>query len=80
MYKRVTQLRSDSTQQKNTQRGFPGLFSRKNSVIYYEKKLEDIEENVRLKQSEASLAGEVCGNLSGLFPKRNNLKVVSVSF
>uniref|UniRef100_I1JE86 CSC1-like protein n=1 Tax=Glycine max TaxID=3847 RepID=I1JE86_SOYBN len=58
MYKRVTQLRSDSTQQKNTQRGFPGLFSRKNSVIYYEKKLEDIEENVRLKQLEASLAGE----------------------
>lgn len=59
---------------------FLDFLTEKNSVIYYEKKLEDIEENVRLKQSEASLAGEVCGNLSGLFPKRNNLKVVSVSF
>lgn len=29
----------------------------------YEKKLEDIEENVRLGQSEVSLAGEVCAKL-----------------
>lgn len=27
---------------------------------HYEKKLEDIEENVRMEQSEVSLAGEVC--------------------
>ena len=26
----------------------------------YEKKLEDLEENVRMEQSEVSLAGEVC--------------------
>jgi len=51
-------------------RGISGLFGRKDNVIEeYQKKLEDIEESVRLKQSEASLAGEVCGNLSGLFPK-----------
>ncbi|KAG5059491.1 hypothetical protein JHK87_000520 [Glycine soja] len=37
---------------------FLDFLTEKNSVIYYEKKLEDIEENVRLKQSEASLAGE----------------------
>lgn len=30
---------------------------------HYEKKLEDIEENVRLEQSEVSLAGEVCREL-----------------
>jgi hypothetical protein len=32
-------------------------------VDHYEKKLEDIEENVRLEQSEVSLAGEVCAKL-----------------
>lgn len=38
-----------------------GLFGRKVDIVdQYEKKLEDIEENVRLGQSEVSLAGEVC--------------------
>ncbi|XP_027359784.1 CSC1-like protein At1g69450 isoform X2 [Abrus precatorius] len=56
--KRVIQLRSNPTQQKNERGGFLGLFGPKNNLIeHYEKKLEDIEENVRLKQSEASLAG-----------------------
>lgn len=32
----------------------------------YEKKLEDLEENVRLEQSEVSLAGEVCRKASYL--------------
>ncbi|TKY69635.1 CSC protein [Spatholobus suberectus] len=59
LYKRVTHLRSDPTQQKYRHGGIFGLFGPKNTVIeHYEKKLEDIEENVRLKQSEASLAGE----------------------
>nr|KYP63945.1 putative membrane protein C2G11.09 [Cajanus cajan] len=59
LYKTVTQLRSDPTQQKHRRSFSSGLFGRKNSVIeHYEKKLENIEENVRLKQSEASLAGE----------------------
>ncbi|RDY11770.1 CSC1-like protein, partial [Mucuna pruriens] len=59
LYKRVTQLRSDPTQQKYRHGCFSGLFGQKNNVIeHYEKKLEDIEESVRLKQSEASLAGE----------------------
>ncbi|KAK7307086.1 hypothetical protein VNO77_39833 [Canavalia gladiata] len=56
LYKRVTQLRSDPTQQKNEHGGLLRNFGRKNSIEHYEKKLEDIEENVRLKQSEASLA------------------------
>ncbi|KAK7407395.1 hypothetical protein VNO78_09282 [Psophocarpus tetragonolobus] len=59
LYKRVTQLRSDPTQQKYSHQDFSAVFRLKNSVReHYEKKLEDIEENVRLKQSEASLAGE----------------------
>ncbi|KAL9277206.1 hypothetical protein ACSQ67_025214 [Phaseolus vulgaris] len=67
LYKRVTQLRSDPSKQKRMNRGISGLFGRKDNVIEeYQKKLEDIEESVRLKQSEASLAGEVCGNLSVL--------------
>ncbi|XP_061369685.1 CSC1-like protein At1g69450 [Gastrolobium bilobum] len=59
LYKRITQLRSDPTQEKNKHGGFFGLFGGKNNLMeQYEKKLEDIEENVRLKQSESSLAAE----------------------
>ncbi|KAK7368200.1 hypothetical protein VNO80_10224 [Phaseolus coccineus] len=59
LYKRVTQLRSKPSQQKRMNRGISELFGRKDNVIEeYQKKLEDIEESVRLKQSEASLAGE----------------------
>ncbi|KAI4314124.1 hypothetical protein L6164_027060 [Bauhinia variegata] len=49
LYKRITKLQSDSTQQKRRN---------VNLVDHYEKKLEDIEENVKLEQSESSLAGE----------------------
>lgn len=68
----VTQLRSDPIQQKHKHGGFLGLFGKKiNKYIeHYEKKLEDIEVNVKLQQSEASLAGEVCGNLCSLFLKK----------
>ncbi|BAT99068.1 hypothetical protein LR48_Vigan06g122000 [Vigna angularis] len=59
LYKRVTQLRSDPSRQKRMNRGISGIFGQKTNVIEeYQKKLEDIEESVRLKQSEASLAGE----------------------
>jgi len=52
-------------------RGISGIFRQKTNVIEeYQKKLEDIEESVRFKQSEASLAGEVCGNLSIFFQKK----------
>jgi uncharacterized protein YaaN involved in tellurite resistance len=64
MYKRVAQLQPDPTKQKIKNGSFSRLFGRKtNHIERYEKKLEEIEENVRLRQSEASLTGEVCGNL-----------------
>ncbi|KAJ1423682.1 Calcium-dependent channel, 7TM region, putative phosphate [Sesbania bispinosa] len=67
LYKRVVQLQSDPTQQKYKHGGFFGLFGQKKDLIeHYEKKLEGIEENVRLKQSEASLAGEVCVHATNL--------------
>ncbi|KAF7828020.1 CSC1-like protein [Senna tora] len=57
--KRIAQLRSDPTQQEYKHRSCFEFFGRKTDLIdHYEKKLEDIEENVRLKQSEASLEGE----------------------
>ncbi|KAI9085425.1 hypothetical protein K1719_032586 [Acacia pycnantha] len=57
--KRISQLQSDPSQQNHRHGCFFGLFGRKiNLKDHYEKKLEGIEENVRLKQSEASLAAE----------------------
>ncbi|KAK2375322.1 CSC1 protein HYP1 [Trifolium repens] len=59
MYKRVAQLQPDPTKQKVKNGSFSRLFGRKtNHIERYEKKLEEIEENVRLRQSEASLTGE----------------------
>lgn len=59
MYKKVAQSRPDPTKQKIKQGAFSRLFHQRNNHIErYEKQLEEIEENVRLKQSEASLAGE----------------------
>lgn len=59
MYKKVAQSRPDPTKQKIKQGAFSRLFHQRNNHIErYEKRLEEIEENVRLKQSEASLAGE----------------------
>jgi len=64
MYKTAAQSRPDPTKQKIKEGAFSRLFQQRNNHIErYEKQLEEIAENVRLKQSEASLAGEVCGNL-----------------
>ncbi|KAK6931276.1 CSC1/OSCA1-like, 7TM region [Dillenia turbinata] len=59
LYKRITALQSGPTKTKYGREGYLGLFGRKVDLVdHYEKKLEDLEENVRLEQSEASLAGE----------------------
>ncbi|RYR09120.1 hypothetical protein Ahy_B05g077226 [Arachis hypogaea] len=61
LYKRITRLQSDSdpTLPQHNCCGIFGLCGRKSNLRErYEKKLEDIEENVRLKQSEVLLAGE----------------------
>ncbi|KAL7240596.1 hypothetical protein ACSBR2_006286 [Camellia fascicularis] len=58
-YERLIRLRTESNQPKFEHDGCCGLFRHKvNLVDQYEKKLEDLEENLRLGQSEASLAGE----------------------
>ncbi|KAE8023201.1 hypothetical protein FH972_008928 [Carpinus fangiana] len=58
-YKRIIQLQSNPTQRSHGCFNCFGLFSRNVDLVdHYEKKLEDIEENVRLEQSEVSLAGE----------------------
>ena len=58
MYKRLTHLQSDPNQQKYRH---VGVFGHKVDLVdHYGKKLEDIEENLRLERSEVSLAAEVC--------------------
>ncbi|XP_022741388.1 CSC1-like protein HYP1 [Durio zibethinus] len=57
LYRRLGHLKSTNSQQRFKRDGFLGLFGRKVDLVdHYEKKLEDIEDNVRLEQS--SLAGE----------------------
>ncbi|GMI67423.1 hypothetical protein 1, ARABIDOPSIS THALIANA HYPOTHETICAL PROTEIN 1 [Hibiscus trionum] len=57
LYRTLGRLKSKNTRQRHKREGFLGLFGRKVDVVdHYEKKLEDIEDNVRLEQS--SLAGE----------------------
>ncbi|KAJ4788170.1 Early-responsive to dehydration stress protein (ERD4) [Rhynchospora pubera] len=62
-YRRLTHLKSipRATQNGGSSAGtggFLGLFRKKDPVILYTKKLEDLEENVRLHQSEVNMAGE----------------------
>ncbi|XWS44344.1 hypothetical protein CRYUN_Cryun15aG0037100 [Craigia yunnanensis] len=57
LYRRLGHLKSKNSQQRFKRDGFLGLFGRKVDLVnHYGKKLEDIEDNVRLEQS--SLAGE----------------------
>ncbi|KAM3754618.1 hypothetical protein ACB098_03G179600 [Castanea mollissima] len=59
LYKRIVHLQGNSTEHKYGRAGCFGLFGRKVDLVdHYEKKLENIEENVRLEQSELSLAGD----------------------
>ncbi|KAF8399532.1 hypothetical protein HHK36_015399 [Tetracentron sinense] len=60
LYKRLVHLKSkDSTRQKFKRDGFLGLFGRKVDIVdHYEKKLEDLEDHVKMEQSGVSLAGE----------------------
>ena len=54
-------MQGNSTEHKYGRAGCFGLFGHKVDLVdHYEKKLENIEENVRLEQSELSLAGDVC--------------------
>ncbi|KAF9591508.1 hypothetical protein IFM89_004562 [Coptis chinensis] len=60
LYKRLTHLKSDvHAQQKFRRSGFLGLFGPKVSLVdHYGKKLDDLEENVRVQQSDVSLTRE----------------------
>lgn len=58
MYKRLIHLRSHPTQHKYKCIGF---FGHKIDLLnHYEKQLEAIEQNVRMGQSEVTMAGKVC--------------------
>ena len=58
LYKRLTHSQSDPNQQKYRN---VGLFGHKFDLVdHYGKKLENIEENLRVERSEVSLAAEVC--------------------
>ncbi|XP_043703953.1 CSC1-like protein HYP1 isoform X2 [Telopea speciosissima] len=61
LYKTLVNLKSKNpTQKKFTRDGFLGLFGRNVDLVdHYEKKLEDLEENVRMEQLGLSLTGEV---------------------
>ena len=60
LYRRVTHLRSEQSQIKYQRGCCFGLCGRKVDLVdHYGKKLEDLEENVRLEQSEASFTGQV---------------------
>ncbi|XP_058079514.1 uncharacterized protein LOC131227722 [Magnolia sinica] len=65
LYKQLAHLKSRPRQ--NFQRnGFLGLFGRKVDVVdHTEKWLQDLEENVRMQQSDVSLIGEVLIRLMG---------------
>ncbi|XVF16675.1 hypothetical protein REPUB_Repub10bG0052700 [Reevesia pubescens] len=57
LYRTLGRVKSKNSRQRFKRDGFLGLFGRKVELVdHYEKKLEDIEDNVRLEQS--SLAGE----------------------
>lgn len=59
LYKKLVRLQSEPNQPKLKRGCCFGLFGQKVDLVdQYEKKLEDLEENVRLEQSETSLAGE----------------------
>ncbi|XP_068656878.1 CSC1-like protein HYP1 isoform X2 [Aristolochia californica] len=59
IYKRLTHLKSvNGSRQSDKRDGFLGMFGKRINLADYEKKLEDLEENVRLAQSNVTLAGK----------------------
>lgn len=60
LYRRLAHIKSENRTKQNFKRdGFLGLFGRKvNLLDHYEKKLEDMEDNVRMEQN--SMAEKVC--------------------
>lgn len=60
LYRRLAHSKSENHTKQNFKRdGFLGLFGRKvNLLDHYEKKLEDMEDNVRMEQN--SMAEKVC--------------------
>ncbi|XP_043724298.1 CSC1-like protein HYP1 isoform X3 [Telopea speciosissima] len=60
LYKRLVNLKSKNpAQKKYTRDGFLGLFGRRVDIVdHHEKKLEDLQENVRREQLGVSLTGE----------------------
>lgn len=61
MHKRLTHLKSSARTSQNVRHnGFLGLFGQKVDIVeHYEKKLEELEENLRIEQSDASLTDKV---------------------
>lgn len=61
LYRTLNRLKSSRASQESYKReGFFGLYGRKVGLVdYYEKKLEDLQENIRKEQSSASLLGKV---------------------
>lgn len=55
LYRKLVHLRSENqTRQRYQRAGFMGLFGRKVDLLdHYEKKLEDMEDNMRTEQSSA---------------------------
>ena len=60
LYRRLAHVKSENHSRQSFKRdGFLGLFGRRvNLIDHYERKLEDLEDNVRMEQR--SLVGEVC--------------------
>lgn len=58
MYKKLALLKLNQSEQRVGRDGFLGIFGRKVDLLdKYEKKLEDLEDNMRMEQS--SLTGKV---------------------
>ncbi|XP_031491704.1 CSC1-like protein HYP1 [Nymphaea colorata] len=60
LYKRIVQLNPKTSTEQNSESGsFFGRWWRKNLVTKYKRKLEDLEENVRIEQSDVSRGKEI---------------------
>lgn len=71
LYEKLARLKSINFSQQSKHEGFFGLFGRRvNLVEVYEKKLENLEDNMRMQRS--LLAGEV--NLISVNYKHSTLK------